>query len=582
MKKIRYQKQIIITGLALFIGLIYLVLALQIINNQKIAWGVKIIDFEIGGRNISSSKNILENKWNDFVNQEITLLYQAPKDNLHPTEQEYSWSIKLTDLGFQIDYQSTINQAYQIGRQSNAFINLKEQLAALIGYYNLGLSYQINQEKFQSQTAELFKDVEKPAQNATLIFNEEIDGFSLQHSTKGVTINRERLLANLSEQIKTFSSQSIDLELILDKALIEDNEVELVRQKAEQILANQPYQLIFEGRIWKIDKKRLIDWIKFEPVFSIKEGDPDNQTLGLLLDNEKIEKYLKQIAYSINRLPTDAQLETEGNQAIVFSPALDGFEVKIAQTISQLTENILADPPTKKTTIIADKASPEILLSQVNQLGINSLIGRGVSNFAGSPKNRIHNIKTGAAKFNGLILNPGEEFSFNTLLGGSGPEQGFLPELVIKRNKTVPEYGGGLCQVSTTMFRAAVKSGLEIIQRTAHAFPVEYYYPHGFDATVYEPHPDLRFINNTPAHLLIQAVIQGSQLTFNFYGSNDGRQVIIKGPYVLEANEDGSMKTILTQEIYQDGQLINQQEFYSNYKSPDLYPVETGETNNEE
>ena len=208
-------------------------------------------------------------------------------------------------------------------------------------------------------------------------------------------------------------------------------------------------------------------------------------------------------------------------------------------------------------------------------MGINTLIGQGISNFAGSPKNRIHNIKTGLAKFNGLILNPQEEFSFNALLGGSGPEQGFLPELVIKKDKTVPEYGGGLCQVSTTLFRAAVNSGLEITERAPHAFPVEYYYPQGFDATVYEPSPDLKFINNTPGHLLIEGLIQGSQLIFNFYGTDDGRRVKIKGPYVLEKKEDGSMKTVLYQEVYQQDELISQETFYSNYDSPDLFPVES-------
>jgi len=567
------MKKIIITILLIIlVCLIYLTITLQIVNSQKIVWGVKIADFRLNERGFPSAQSAIEDKWNDFASQEITFVYQNK-----------TWSVKLADLGFQIDSQSTLRQAYQIGRQSNILINLSSQIAALAGKYNLEPVYEINKSEFQDKTTELFKNIEKPAQNASLVFNKEINDFSLKHSSKGTIINRSQLLADLSKNIKSFSNESVNLQLILDRPLVENNEVDSAQEKAQQILANQPYQLTFESaradylnkkRYWTINKETIIDWLKFEPV---KEKNSDNKILGVSLDNDKVEEYLNKIALFIDQPPINAQLKTEGNKAIVFIPSENGFEVKKKQTIEKISENILADLPIKKTVIIADKALAKISLSQTNKLGINTVIGQGISNFAGSPKNRIHNIKTGAAKLNGLILNPGEEFSFNALLGESGPEQGFLPELVIKKNKTIPEYGGGLCQVSTTIFRSAVNSGLEITQRTSHSFPVEYYNPQGFDATVYDPYPDLRFINNTPNHLLIESFTQGTYLTFNFYGANDGREIKIKGPYVLEKNEDGSMKTVLTQEIYQDGELINKQVFSSNYKSPDLYPIENGE-----
>ena len=568
----KIHRQITIAGLAALVSLVYLTLFLQVLNNQKIAWGVKVADANIGGRNLQTSQEILKEKWAHLIDQEVNLLDQGPQDSPSP-EKETSWSVKLTDLGFQIDYQSTISQAYQIGRQSNILANLKEQLAALVGRYNLKPVHEIDQEKFKNKTAELFEEIERPAQNASLVFDEESDNFLLIHSTNGITIDRKQLLAELSKQIQSFSLSLINLQLIVDYPSIRNNEVDLARQKAQQILANLPFQLTFEGKYWTINKKLLIDWLKFEP---IKEDNSDNQVLGLFLDQDKIKKHLAKISFALGPQLINAQLETEGNRATVFSPGKAGIKVEKEKTASQLIQNILANPPIKQTTIIAQKTLANITLEQTNDLGINTLVGQGTSNFAGSPKNRIHNIKTGAGKFNGLILNPGEEFSFNTLLGDSGPEGGFLPELVIKRDKTVPEYGGGLCQVSTTIFRAAVNTGSKITQRTPHAFPVEYYYPHGFDATVYDPYPDLRFINNTPAHLLIQTVIVGTRLTFNFYGTDDGRQINIKGPYILEKKEDGSMKTVLTQEVYQKGELIEEQTFYSNYRSPDLYPIETG------
>ena len=124
------------------------------------------------------------------------------------------------------------------------------------------------------------------------------------------------------------------------------------------------------------------------------------------------------------------------------------------------------------------------------------------------------------------------------------------------------------------MFRAAVNAGLKITERFPHSFPVRYYNPQGFDATIYPPHPNLRFINDTPNNILIQSKIEGNHLSFEFFGTDDGRKTEILGPYVFDKKEDGSMKASLTQKVYKNGELLREKTFYSNYKSPALYPVE--------
>ena len=164
------------------------------------------------------------------------------------------------------------------------------------------------------------------------------------------------------------------------------------------------------------------------------------------------------------------------------------------------------------------------------------------------------------------------------VLGEVDGEHGYLPELVIKHDKTEPEFGGGICQVSTTAFRAAIYSGLEITARRNHAYPVGYYNPQGMDSTVYIPKPDLRFKNDTPNYILIQTKIVGTELTFQFYGTSDGRKTTVIGPTILEKNPDGSMKTTFTQQINdKDGNLIREDVFKSNYESPSKFP-HPGET----
>jgi vancomycin resistance protein YoaR len=146
-------------------------------------------------------------------------------------------------------------------------------------------------------------------------------------------------------------------------------------------------------------------------------------------------------------------------------------------------------------------------------------------------------------------------------------------ELVNKKNTTVPEFGGGICQVSTTMFRVALNTGLKITERHNHAYPVSYYNPPGLDATIYIPSPDLKFVNDTKNHILIQSRIEGTKLFFDFYGNPDGRQVELIGPTITEKTPEGKIRTILYQEVIDsNGNEIRKDVFKSFYDNHDNYP----------
>jgi vancomycin resistance protein YoaR len=218
------------------------------------------------------------------------------------------------------------------------------------------------------------------------------------------------------------------------------------------------------------------------------------------------------------------------------------------------------------------ETAPKTSLSESNNLGINELIGEGISSFKGSPNNRRHNIAVGLEKFKGIIIPPGQEFSFNQNLGPVTAEAGFLPELVIKGSEgTIPELGGGLCQVSTTVFRAAMAAGLPITDRRNHAYAVQYYSPQGTDATIYPGSADLKFVNNTPASVLIWTYEKDANtLIFDFYGTKDGRKVTLEKPVVYDKQADGSMKATWTRIITKDGQ-TSTSTFKSVYQSPALF-----------
>ena len=189
-------------------------------------------------------------------------------------------------------------------------------------------------------------------------------------------------------------------------------------------------------------------------------------------------------------------------------------------------------------------------MASLNEMGIKEIIGIGRSDFRGSPPNRIHNIKTGAASLNGILIAPNEEFSLLKALGKIDGEHGYKPELVIKGNKTMPEFGGGLCQIGTTIFRATLASGLPILERQNHSYRVSYYEPPvGIDATIYYPKPDFRFLNDTGRYILIQTRIEGTELIFEFWGTKDGRVALQSEPVVYNRTAPPPAKLIETLDL---------------------------------
>ena len=351
-----------------------------------------------------------------------------------------------------------------------------------------------------------------------------------------------------------------------------------------------------------ITKDILDSWIKHENTFSLSPilsnefantsycpiskifcaltlTSEEKQRLNLssktTIDTKTMQTFLDDLATKVNTVPEDPKFQVVNGIVTTFQQAAPGITLDVQKSIQTLTDAIKSGTvgSGQKIALPFDASTPTTNYGDVNNMGISSLLGEGTSNFKGSPANRVHNITVGAAKFNGLLIKPGEEFSFIQNLGEVDASTGYLPELVIKGNETEPEFGGGICQVSTTAFRAALYSGLKITDRRNHAYAVSYYNPQGMDATVYIPNPDLKFINNTPNNILIQTKIVGTILTFDFYGTDDGRKTTIDGPYITDRQADGSMKAHFTQLVVdKDGNQVINEVFNSSYNSPYLYP----------
>lgn len=312
--------------------------------------------------------------------------------------------------------------------------------------------------------------------------------------------------------------------------------------------------------------------------YSLQDKYHTQKNVNSTTNEEDITLYVTTLSKKINKEPKNAKIKfnNKSQKIEVINSEIDGLDLNIPESSQIIIDNITTKQELpKKINLSYEIKKADIRSDNLTELGINNLIGEGKSNFHGSTPTRIHNIKTAINKFDGVVISPGEEFSFVKTLGPVDEENGYKEELVIKKGETTKEFGGGICQVSTTTFRAAIYSGLAITSRRNHAYAVHYYDPQGMDAAIYVPSPDLKFVNNTPGNILIQVDINEAtnDLSFKFYGTNDKRKVEVTGPFITEKNDDGSMRTYFTQKVTdKNGQIVLDEVFRSFYSSPDNYP----------
>lgn len=205
------------------------------------------------------------------------------------------------------------------------------------------------------------------------------------------------------------------------------------------------------------------------------------------------------------------------------------------------------------STVVLKLAAPDRSVRWAQAQGLTHL-ATGETSFAGSPEFRVHNIVTGAGRVGGVWLAPGETFNFNRLIGPVSARRGFKPGYVISGGGLATEDGGGICQVSTTVFRAALRAGLPITERHAHSQQVAYYGEPGLDAAVYAPAKNLRFVNDTGGPLLVQAEwdLEAEQLRIHVFGRSSGRTVTVGEPVQTGVRPPGEPQFLVDPALAKD------------------------------
>lgn len=264
--------------------------------------------------------------------------------------------------------------------------------------------------------------------------------------------------------------------------------------------------------------------------------------LEIAYDKQPVQDALSHLVDMYEKDPVNAKFQFESGKVVVFEKENNGQHIEInkawEEIDSTLKKRITNQSP---IAIVVQKTirKPKITLAQTNTYGIEELIGEGISDYTHSIPQRIHNLLLGTSKFNGVLIPKGATFSFNETVGDISSTTGYQPAYIIMAGKTVLGDGGGICQVSTTLFRAVLNSGLPIEEYHAHAYRVGYYENDakpGLDATVFGPTVDFKFINDTPASILIQTTAdeENNKLYFKFYGKKDNRSIQLTSPKIYD------------------------------------------------
>lgn len=483
---------------------------------DRVLPGVYVWDVDLGGLTREEAMARLQSAFRYPSDRYPTLFYG-----------EQTWQVRPEDVGARLDLAATVDAALAIGHEGDLLTRLSEQVAVLLESRLILPVFSFDPGLGRMYLGEIARQVNRPLRNASLVLGQDLS-VQVVPGQAGREVDEEATRQALVQRIAEMGGGRVALIVRESEPLLTD--VRDAQTRVQQILSG-PITLTAPGLgPWTIDPPTLAGWLILNPT-----TDAQGQaSLSVRLDPGPVRRFVQGIADQVTRPPTDARFRFDdaSGSLVVVSESEPGQTLDITATVSLIEQAAMSDQRAVPLPLISLR--PAIASEDAPKLGIVELIGEGKTQFAGSSASRIRNIIVGAAQFDGLLIPPGETFSFNHYLGEVTAEKGYEESIIIWGNTTRADVGGGLCQVSSTAFRAAFWAGLPIVERWPHTFRVSYYEPpKGMDATIYSPDVDLKWINDTGHYILIHTFVdvENKTLTFRYYGTNPGRTVEMDGPY---------------------------------------------------
>ncbi len=574
-------------SLIIFVAILIIGLAgFEVVYADRIYPGVHVYDMDLSGMTVEEASSHLADS--------LPYTYQG---KLTFTYQDQMWEARPIDLGYLIDPTFSAQEAYHIGREGWLPSNLAQKGRAWFKGVQLSPVSFFDERIAQMYLQSIAEQIDRPVLEASLgLENTQV---IVKKGQIGKELNIEGMLSLV--EIALTNMQSMEIPLIVSETAPEILDVGPQAELAREILS-APLVLFVEdevgdGETWTITPEELASMLSITRETS-DEGQ--NSSYQISLNQELFRVYLDSIAPSLSISPVNARFIFNDDTRLleVIEPAVIGRELDVQTSIDHIDAQLIGG--SHQIALKFRIVEPAVTDSSTGEeLGITELVQQETSYFYGSDPARVQNIRTAASEFHGLLIPPGATFSMADALGNISLENGYAEALIIYGGQTIQGVGGGVCQVSTTLFRTAFYGGFPIVERHAHAYRVGYYEMRpngskdpnlaGLDATVYVPLVDLKFTNDTDHWLLMETYMGNYSLTWKFYSTSDGRTVdwqttgptnIIPAPDPLYREnpelDEGEIKQVdyaadgadinVTRTVYKDNQVYFSDSFYTKFR----------------
>ena len=510
-------------GVAALLGLAIAVVLLTVraTHAERIFPAVTVADVPVGGMPIPMAAAALADRAEAIESSPITFIHE-----------DQAWTASLRDVGVSIDESEALSRAVGYGREDSAFRRLRSVATLARSGEQLAMPISLDYQQLDRWFDEIDRGLGTPPRNASL----EIQGADvvILPESDGVVVDRDRARAEVESQLLDLTPIEARLPVSTKIAIIRAADLEPARDMVLRAMSN-PVQITSAGGVWTLPATDLAQFLRQEVVL----GESGAPAIQLGLDREKLTAWLdERLGAAIETEPVDAEVGWNGERLISVEPSVDGLRLDAAALAERVEGSFFGNGGTIEAPVTYVK--PTIDSANLDKLGITTLLASGGSNYSGSNDGRATNVAVGASLLNGTLIPPWGEFSFNGAIGVINEEKGFVEAQVIDGEAIGRDIGGGICQVSTTMFRAAYLAGLPITEWWPHRFRIAFYeydgWDPGLDASILQPTEDpatwadFKFENPSSSWMLVESWTDGVNVVVNIYGADLGYDVETTGP----------------------------------------------------
>ena len=478
---------------------------------ERIYPNVALQGIDLSQKTRPEAEQALNAAFGDFLRQPITIQYQGT-----------TWQPTPAQLGLKVNVQRAVAEAYNAGRSNGLLQNLRQVATIYQQGLDLPLRITVDGNALNSYLTRIAADVEQPPTEAVLTIADA--KIQTRNSVDGRMVLLDDTAADIVQQVKLLQPRSVTLRTADLKPQLTSASIAEAQRTTEAMLAT-PLALKFKDKVYELDQATLAEMIVLQRL----EVD-GKALLNAQLDQAKLEKWATKLADKIGRSSVEPRVNWNGGNLQIIREGRIGYRLDVPRTVEMI--NGAVTTVTRELELPVEEVQPRVTAATLPELGIKEVVSVGKSDFTGSAEYRITNIKAGVNLLNGILIPPDGEFSFNENVGNIDAENGFVEGYAIVGNRTQKEPGGGICQDSTTLFRAAFYAGLPFTDWTPHRFRISWYEKYdtiGMDSTIFTGGgPDLRFVNDTGNWLLVQGYVNDADATVTFvlYGTKvPGRTV---------------------------------------------------------